>query len=426
MKSLWQEECKLPAFPSLKGNISTDVLIIGGGLAGILTAYKLTKNGIDCVLVEKDRICDHTTAHTTAKITSQHGLIYQKLLKVYGKDYAKVFLCTQQKATENLISLCNEANCKLEIKDNYVFSNDKNELYSELEALSKIGVSALFQEKLPIPVKAAGAVGFKAQAQFNPLELVKHISKNIRIFENTKVQEMIGTTAKTNKGNIKAKKVVAATHFPFLNKHGCYFLKLYQHRSYILALESAEHLREMYVDNNKKGLSFSSFGDTLLLGGGGHRTGKNGGNYKELLNFKTTHFPKSKEIFRWAAQDTISLDGIAYIGRYSKNTPNLYVATGFNKWGMSNSMLSAEIISADISGKPKAYAEIYSPSRSIIKPQFFINTCESVKNLLTPTTKRCPHLGCALKYNKAEHSWDCPCHGSRLDTKGNILDGPAN
>ncbi|MBE6737527.1 MAG: FAD-dependent oxidoreductase [Ruminococcaceae bacterium] len=426
MKSLWQYECKLPSFESLKGDISTDVLIIGGGIAGILTAYKLCEKGINCVLLEKDRICRKTTAHTTAKITAQHGFIYHKILKSYDKDYAKAYYTAHKRAAEKLMSLCSEAGCNIEIKDNFVYSNDRYKIEKELEALSKIGVPYLYKDNVPLPVKAAGAIGFSNEAQFNPLELINHISQKLRIFENTKVEEMLGTTAKTNKGKVKAKKVVVATHFPFINKHGSYFLKLYQHRSYILALANAEAPKEMFVDNDKKGLSFSSFGELLLLGSGGHRTGKQGGNYNELRQFKDKHYPHSKEVFRWAAQDTISLDAVAYIGNYSKNTPDLYVATGFNKWGMTNSMLSADIISSDILGKPKEYAEVFSPSRCIIKPQLFLNSFESIKNLLTPTTKRCPHLGCALKYNKAEHSWDCPCHGSRFSEAGKILDGPAN
>ncbi|MBR3971684.1 MAG: FAD-dependent oxidoreductase [Ruminococcus sp.] len=426
MESLWQHHTKLPAFESLKRDIKTDVLVIGSGLAGLMTAYKLTKEGVDCVLVEKERICSKTTAHTTAKVTAQHGLIYHKIMKSYGEDYAKAYYEANQSAAESLIDLCGNAGCKTEIKDNFVYSTDKYEIDKELEALERIGVPFIYEEDVPLPLKTSGAIGFKNQAQFNPMELAKYISVGLRIYENTRVTEMIGTTAVTEVGKIKAKKVVVATHFPFINKHGSYFLKLYQHRSYILALENAKEFNEMYVDNDKKGMSFSHFGGVLLLGGGGHRTGKKGGNFKELSDFKDRHYPHSKEVFRWAAQDTISLDGIPYIGNYSKITPDLYVSTGFNKWGMTSSMLGAEIICSDILGKPKEYAEVFSPSRCIIKPQLFINGCESIKNLVTPTTKRCPHLGCALKYNPTEHSWDCPCHGSRFDEEGRVLDGPAN
>lgn len=426
MNSLWQENCEAFEFPRLSENLSTDVLVIGGGLAGLLTAYLLKEKGIDCVLVEKDKICRATTARTTAKITAQHGLIYRKILKSYGKEYAKMYFAANSQGVKGLKSLCKKAGCALEEKDNFVYSFNKFKIDEELEALSKIGVPARYEEVIPLPIAAAGAVGFENQGQFNPLELARFLSKGLRIFENTKVNEMIGTTALTDFGKIEAKKVVVATHFPFINKHGSYFLKLYQHRSYIIALKNAEKLSAMYVDDSKTGLSLSSFGGYLLLGGGGHRTGKQGGSFNELRAFKNEHYKNAEEVFHWAAQDTMSLDGIPYIGNYSKNTPDLYVATGFNKWGMTGSMVSAEIISSLIAGEKKDYAPVFSPSRSILKPQLLVNGFETTKNLLTPAAKRCPHLGCALKYNKAEHTWDCACHGSRFSESGKVLDNPAN
>ena len=426
MRSLWQQKVTLPSFEPLRGDISADVLIIGGGLAGLLTAFLLKSKGIDCVLLEKERILNGTTANTTAKITPQHGLIYHKILKAYGKSFAKAYYIANLEARERLINLCHRFSCNVELKDNFVYSKDKFELESEFEALEALGASPLFKEDVPLPFIVSGAVGLKDQAQFNPLDLCSHLIKHLRIYENSWVREMIGTTAVTDFGKVKAKKVVVATHFPFINKHGSYFLKLYQHRSYILALENVGRLNEMYVDNDKKGLSFSSFGDILLLGGGGHRTGKKGGSFGELETFRIMHYPHSKEVSRFSAQDTMSLDDIPYIGNYSGNTPDMYVATGFNKWGMTGSMLSAEIISGEMSGERKAYAQVFSPSRSILKPQLLINGFETVVNLITPTLKRCPHLGCALKYNPYEHSWDCPCHGSRFDEMGKVLENPAN
>ena len=220
-------------------------------------------------------------------------------------------------------------------------------------------------------------------------------------------------------------KIIVTTHFPILNKHGSYFLKLYQHRSYVLALKGAQHLDGMYVDEDKKGLSFRTYGDLLLLGGGSHRTGKKGGNWHELEEFARKYYPSARVVSKWATQDCMSLDGVPYIGQYSKNTPDLYVATGFNKWGMSSSMVSAMILSDLVQGKPNEYAQVFSPSRSILRPQLAINALESTVGLLTPTAPRCPHLGCALKYNKAEHSWDCPCHGSRFSESGELINNPA-
>lgn len=427
MKSLWNENISRPSFPAMKNDIKTGVLIIGGGIAGILTAYFLQEKGVPYVLAEKDRICGGTTGNTTAKITFQHGLIYDKILRGEGLEKAKAYLQASRKAFEKYAELCKNIDCDYEIKDNYVYSlDDRKKLEKEMNTLSKIGYNAVFAERLPLPINVAGAVCFKNQAQFHPLKFLFSIAKGLNIYEHTFVREMIGTTAVTCSGKIHADKVIVTTHFPFINKHGSYFLKLYQHRSYVIALENAQNVDEMYVDECKTGYSFRNYNNLLLLGGGGHRTGKNGGNWNKLRRFKEKYYPDSTEKYFWAAQDCISLDSIPYIGRYSKNTPNLYTASGFNKWGMTGAMLSAMLLSDMVCGIGSEFEEVFSPSRNIIKPQLFINGFEAAKNMITPTKKRCPHLGCTLKWNPDEHSWDCACHGSRFSENGKVLDNPAN
>ncbi len=427
MKSVWTENIKIKSFPKLEKDIKTDVLIIGGGMAGILTAYLLSKNNIDYVLVEKTGICSRTTQNTTAKITYQHGLIYSKLLKNKGTEIAQGYLKANMLAFDALCKICNTADCDFETKDNFIYSTKTTKgLEEELTALNKIGFSALFKENLPLPIKTSGAVCFPNQAQFHPLKFVSSICNDLNIYENTFVKEMIGNTAVTDNCRISAKNVIVTTHFPFINKHGLFSLKLYQNRSYVTALQNAPELDGMYLDSDEKGLSFRNYKNLLLLGGGAHRTGQKGGNWQELRQFAAVNFPDAKEVLCWAAQDCMSLDTMPYIGVYSKNTPKLYAASGFNKWGMTSAMLSAILLTDLVLGKKNIYADIFNPSRSILTPQLFINGAESIKSLLTFSGKRCPHLGCALKWNKAEHSWDCPCHGSRFDESGNVLDNPAN
>lgn len=426
MNSIWTENSKLPSFPRLNGTKKTDVLVIGGGLAGILCAYFLKQKGIDYILAEGGKICSGTTANTTAKITSQHSLIYHKLLKKMGTEKASMYLHANQTALEEYKRLCKNIDCDYEAKDNYVYSlNDTTLLEKELIALSKIGFNAGFAKNLPLPFKTAGAVRFSNQAQFNPLKLVSELCKDLNIFEHTFVNEIKDNRALTDNGEIKAEKIIVTTHFPFINKHGSYFLKLYQHRSYAIALENTPQLNGMYVDENKKGMSLRNYGSYLILGGGSHRTGKKGGNWNEIREAAKKYYPNAREKFHWAAQDCMSLDGIPYIGHYSKRMSDLYVATGFNKWGITSSMVSAMLLSDLVTGKKPDYAEVFNPSRSIITPQLAINAFEATVNLLTPTTKRCPHLGCALKWNSAEHSWDCPCHGSRFSSDGILLENPS-
>lgn len=427
MRSLWKATASLPEFPELVGDVRTDVLIIGGGIAGILTAYLLHEKGVRYVLVEKGRICSGTTGNTTAKITFQHGLIYDKILKSDGTEAARKYLAANRAAFDKYAELCGKTDCDYEIKDNYVYStDDRRKLEKEVEALEKIGYIADLCENVPLPVKTVGAVKFPDQAQFNPLKFLSSVAEGLNIYENTFVREMRGNTAVTDKGKIHADTVIAATHFPFINKHGSYFLKLYQHRSYVIALENAQDVNGMYVDECDTGLSFRNYEGLLLLGGGGHRTGKKGGNWAELRTFAAKKYPDSREKHFWATQDCMSLDGIPYIGRYSAKTHGFYVASGFNKWGMTGSMTAAMLLSDMILGKRNGFASVFDPSRSIVKPQLFINGAEAVCNLLTPSKKRCPHLGCALKWNEAERSWDCPCHGSRFTEHGRVLDNPAN
>lgn len=427
MRSLWKATASLPEFPELVGDVRTDVLIIGGGIAGILTAYLLHEKGVRYVLVEKGRICSGTTGNTTAKITFQHGLIYDKILKSDGTEAARKYLAANRAAFDKYAELCGKTDCDYEIKDNYVYStDDRRKLEKEVEALEKIGYIADLCENVPLPIKTVGAVKFPDQAQFNPLKFLSSVAEGLNIYEDTFVREMRGNTAVTDKGKIHADTVIAATHFPFINKHGSYFLKLYQHRSYVIALENAQDVNGMYVDECDTGLSFRNYEGLLLLGGGGHRTGKKGGNWAELRAFAAKKYPNSREKHFWATQDCMSLDGIPYIGRYSAKTHGFYVASGFNKWGMTGSMTAAMLLSDMILGKRNGFASVFDPSRSIVKPQLFINGAEAVCNLLTPSKKRCPHLGCALKWNEAERSWDCPCHGSRFTEHGRVLDNPAN
>ncbi len=426
MRSVWQNDASLPEYPKLSGELRTDVLVIGGGMAGLLTAWELRRRGVDVVLVEKGRLCTGTTSRTTAKITAQHGLIYQKLIRSLGVEGAGLYYRANAEAMDALKELCCQSGTPMEEKSNFVYSSDRRKLEAEMDAFQKLGIPVILEEAPPLSIQTAGAVGIVGQAQFHPLKLAAQLAKELRIYENSRVTELVGTTAVTEHGRIRAEKIVVATHFPFLNKHGSYFLKLYQHRSYLLALENAGTLDAMYVDDDKKGMSFSSFGGTLLLGGGGHRTGKKGGGWRELREFAGIHYPEARETAHWAAQDTMSLDGVPYIGPYSRNAPDLYVAAGFNKWGMTGSMVSARLLADWITGKRNEYAGIFSPSRSILKPQLLINCAETTANFLIPTTKRCPHLGCALKYNREEHSWDCSCHGSRFSESGEVLDNPAN
>ena len=425
LESVWND-IQMPEFPRLNHDIQTDVLIVGGGMAGLLTAYMLKQHGIDCLLVEGGRVCGGITRNTTAKITSQHGLIYHKLMKKFGADTARLYWEANEAALKRYRQYAQGIACDFETKDHYVYSLEFPEnLEKELEALQKLRISGEYVQKIPLPFSTSGAVRFSQQAQFHPLKFAAGISAGLQIYEHTPVRSFRGNTAITDRGKIRASKIVIATHFPIINKHGSYFLKLYQNRSYVLAAEGAQTVDGMYLDEAEQGLSLRSSGKFLLVGSGGHRTGKKGAAWEAAEAFLKKYDSKATVRYRWAAQDCMSLDGIPYIGQYSRSTPHLYVATGFNKWGMTSSMAAAALLCDLIQDKGTPYAAVFSPSRSMFRPQLMVNTLEATVNLLTPTVPRCPHLGCALKWNPRERTWDCPCHGSRFGEDGRLLDDPA-
>ncbi|MEY8402518.1 FAD-dependent oxidoreductase [Oscillospiraceae bacterium 44-34] len=426
MDSLWTKTARLPHFPPLEGDRETDVLIIGGGMAGILCAWFLNQAGVDCILLEAAELCGGTTGNTTAKITAQHGLLYDRLIRTLDQKKASLYLRANQAALEQYRRLCRDIDCDFQTRDSFVFSLDRRDkLERETLALTTLGVSAELVTQLPLPFPTAGAVRFPRQAQFHPLKFAAALVQGLRIHEHTKVLELRPGAVRTHQGTVQANKIIVTTHFPLLNKHGGYFIKLYQHRSCVLALEGGPVMEGMYVDEAEGGLSFRSSGNLLLLGGGGHRTGKRGGGWNELSACARKYYPDAREIFRWATQDCMTLDGLPYVGPYSSGTPNLYTATGFNKWGMTSSMAAAMLLSDLVQDKENPYAELFSPARTSLRPQLAANLLKSAAGLLTPTTPRCPHMGCALKYNPQERSWDCPCHGSRFGEDGRLLDNPA-
>ena len=426
MESLWTKTTNLPEFPSFRGEGKTDVLIVGGGMAGLLCAWEMEKNGTDYMLLEADRICSGVTAGTTAKLTSQHGLHYHKIASRFGIEKAAVYYQANEEALERFRKLCQDGDCDFQQSDACVYSrSDLLGLEKELRVLQRIGVPANFVPNPDLPFETVGAVRVPNQGHFHPLKFAKKISAGLNICEHSRVTGFDGSAWHTDKGTIRAETVIVATHFPFLNKHGGYFLKQYQHRSYVLALQDAKKMDAMYVSDSMTRLSFRNYGDLLLLGGGSHRTGKQGGGWVELERFARNYYPEAKIRHCWATQDCITLDDMPYIGRYGRGTNRLFVATGFNKWGMTGSMVASHILADMVAGKKNPYEALYTPERTMLRPRLAANSVHALWNVLTPTGPRCPHMGCALKWNYQEHSWDCPCHGSRFSEEGKLLDNPA-
>jgi len=368
MESVWNLDVNFKKRKSLSENIECDIVIIGAGIAGLLTAYMLNKSGRNVVIIESRSIASGNTKNTTAKITSQHDLIYNNIIKEFGEEKARQYAKANELAIKKYKEIINKEKieCDFEEKDAYVYSLDKiKELEDECEAAKKLGIDAELVSEVSLPFNIEAALKFKHQAQFNPLKFLKPISENLTIYENTRALEIKENLVITNGGNVSANHIVVATHFPFLNVPGYYFMRMHQERSYVLAIENASDVNGMYKDYDKKGYSFRNYKNLLLIGGAAQRSGENedGGAYDELRKVAKELYPNSIEKYHWSAQDCIALDTIPYIGHYSSKTPNLYVATGFKKWGMTSSMVASMIISDMILGNENDFSEIFSPSR---------------------------------------------------------------
>lgn len=472
MESIWRKTCEIKPRKALNKDIKTNTAIIGAGMAGILIATRLKEKGIDCIIIEADRIASGTSQYTTAKITAQHGHVYDKLIKTLDFNMAKQYAMANLEAIKDYENLIKDRiiDCSFEIKDSYVYSmEDEKAILNEVDSARKLGLPASFESNLELPFNVVGAVKFEKQAQFHPLKFIKELAKDLEIYEQTRATVVKDNEIETSTGNtVTAENIVFACHYPFVNFPGQYFMRMHQEHIYFLALQNVPQIHGMYIGLGNEGYSLRNYKHYLIIGDGNHRTGENtsGGKYEKIRQAAKELYPESKEVASWSSQDCISTDGVPYIGLYSKDKPNWYVATGFMKWGMTTSMVSANIISDMICGKKPNNADVFVPQRFSLKdvPQMTRNSGKSIKALskeyLTVNKKKiddillghaevvsidgeeygvykdmdgkvfivsakCPHLHCRLEWNADEKSWDCPCHGSRFDYRGNVLDSPA-
>lgn len=491
MNSLWLDfDLKKPNFPTLSKSVEADVCIIGAGIFGCTCAYYLSNLGFNVVVLEKDYVGSKTTGHTTAKITSQHGLFYNYLVSSYGNGFAKDYLEANEQAIQNIKDIIDKEKikCDFEYQNNYVYTTKKTDLLAikkEISSLESIGFPCELVTKTGLPFEIAGAVCFKNQAQFHPLKYVYGLTKSItscggKIYTNTTVTDLEQNLDSSynvfaNNCTVKCNFVIVASHYPFINFPGFYFLKMYQSTSYLIAVDTKKTLfNGMYISYSNPVFSYRTARfqgkNLLLVGGGDHKTGHPScfkDTYSVLEQEVKKFYPDANVLYRWNTRDCISLDKLPYVGSYSNYMPKVYVGTGFKKWGMTLSNVASSIVVDAICGKENKYAYLFDPSR--LKP---IKNRDEMKNMLVQSTnslflnkfKRanmpfdevqinsgsivdvngqkvgiykspdgkiyavkpfCTHLGCQLSWNDVDKTWDCPCHGSRFDFRGKNLYDPA-
>ena len=486
MNSLWLSENFGNKYKkNLDSNINCDVCIVGAGIFGLTCAYYLSKCGLKVVVIDKNGIAEKTTGHTTAKITSQHGLFYTYLINSYSEEFARDYLLANENAIENIENIINleNINCDFEKQSSFVYTTKKdeiNKIKKEVDNVNKLGLHANFVTKTGLPFEIEGAVQFPNQAQFNPLKYVHGLCKNINeIYTNTTVYDIKHENGELNffttGGTIHSKYGILASHYPFLNFPGMYFFKMYQSTSYIIGIDTKKTLGNgMYITASSPTYSFRTANyngkKILLLGGLDHKTGfpvSPAQSYEALENYAKSLYPNCEILFRWDTNDCITLDKIPYIGLFSNVIDNLYVGTGFNKWGMTSSNVAANIVCDQILGKENKYSYVFNSNR--VNP---IKNHTEMKNMIVESTESlfikkikdssisfdniesdsggiieinkqkvgiykhpsgelyavkpiCTHLGCLLSWNDTDKTWDCPCHGSRFDYKGNNIHDPA-
>ena len=503
MSSLWMEDTNYLNDENLiDGDYSSDVCIIGGGITGLSTAYYLAKNGLRVIVIEKNKLAEKTSGNTTAKITSGHGLIYDYLIKSFGEKFALGYLESNQKAIENIKKIIDEEEieCDFEYQPNIIYATskeDRNKLENEINALNVLCnfyndlnkeniLKTKFIEKTDLPFDIEGAIRVENQAQFHPRKYMEGLVKSIKkyngiIFTNTVVKNVEKEDdyyqVYANENIIKSKYVVVASHYPIINFPGFYFTKMYQVTSYAIAIQTEKNLPNgMFINAGEPVLSFRNVNHDgkrlLIVSGGNHKTGyspesKEFFGYSYLENEVKKYYPDYKIKFKWNTRDCVTLDKVPYIGEFSDLMKNCFVATGFNKWGMTTSNVAANIITDKILGKENKYLSIYESTR--LKP---IKNRQELENMVKQTVKSfitnrikipeekiskikkenggiikidgvavgiyrdktgkiyavnptCTHLGCLLTWNNIDKTWDCPCHGSRFNYDGENLYEPA-
>lgn len=422
-KTIWTEE--LRRYPALNKDIETEVLVIGGGICGILCAYRLAKSGKRVVLVEAERIGSERTRKTTAVVTALQDALYSKLKKKIGTDNTRLFLEANLEAVEEYKKMAREYDFDFEEVSSYKYATkDKKILLKELDVLSELGYSARFVDALAYPFAIEGAIEFPKQGQMNPMKLIQNLIPFFEIYEDTRIRDIRNTTAFTEKHKIQAQHIIVATGYPFLKFRGFYFTKLIQNKSYVAVIPrdtSDEQGNAIGLD--PADLYFRSYKDYLIIGGNDQKTGRYRQGFFPLLQHISKYFPDKEVQYLWVNQDCVSLDEMPYIGRYAKK--NVYVATGFNLWGMTGSMLASMVLADRICGKENRYEKLFSPKRKMLPLPLLANLGGAIARMLQPTVKRCGHLGCGLFWNEKEKVYECSCHGSKYDKSGKLLFNPA-
>ncbi|WP_436912275.1 FAD-dependent oxidoreductase [Halosimplex marinum] len=511
-ESLWTATSEPTDYGPLDGDVRVDAAVVGGGIAGIATAFELVERGRTVAVVERDRILDWTTGRTTAKVTALHGLVYDHLIDHFGERRARQYAEANQAAIERIADTVDrlDIGCEFGRAPAYTYvesSADRRDVRREVDAARRLGLPASFVESTELPYEVAGAVRFDDQAYFHPRKYLLALAERVAdqgtgerdggsgaggesgsagdksssagggIYEETVVTEVDdGDPCRlgTDRGEVVADDVVLSTHFP-VSDHALYFSRLSPKRSYVLAARlSGDTPDGMYYDPGEPYFSVRPHAGSeslVLIGGQNHRTGhadSTTDRYRTLERRARERFDVEAIEYRWATQDYVSVDSVPFVGRAAPQLDGVYVATGFGGWGMTNGVAAGVVLADLISGRSNTWSDVYDPTRfefGASKSDLVSHNRHAMEHLLSDRVRGrpdldlsglapgeatvaderddpvavyrdedgavhavsavCPHMGCLVSWNDGERSWDCPCHGSRFDVDGSVLDTPA-
>jgi glycine/D-amino acid oxidase-like deaminating enzyme/nitrite reductase/ring-hydroxylating ferredoxin subunit len=483
-QSLWLATAPSTNYPSLSGTVDADVAVIGGGIAGLTAALLLKREGARVIVVEAIRVGTGVTGCTTAKVSALQATIYSTIRKRHGAEHASAYAAGSAAGVERIAAIVGEhgIDCDLERRPAFTYAADTSErstVEREGDAAREAGLPVEHVDSPDLPFTVHGAIRLDDQLELHPVRYVQGLAAAVdgdgsAVFENSRalrVSEGRPCRVHSAAGEVRADHVVVATHYPFLDR-GLYFARLKAQRSYCIAatLTAGAPPRGMSISAGSNTRSTRSVGERLIIGGEGHSTGSRDATperYERLEAFAKEHWSVGEVTHRWSAHDPVPYDHLPMIGPYRPGSSRLWVSTGYMKWGLASATFAAMILADEIAGRANPWSSTFSPNRlsltsghevAQLGAKFSVDLVAdrllpprglSARNIapgearvlpdglgkkgvycdeagaLHAVTLRCTHLGCLLRFNSAERSWDCPCHGSRFAADGSVLEGPA-